>query len=94
MAGERTVTIPLDWPVTVDGHDYSELTMRRPVYKERREWIKSAKHEVDVEADIFVALCEVPPKVIDKLDDDDVSKLQEAYAGFFVKPSSEDGPSE
>lgn len=77
-----TTTIKLQFPVTVDGQDYTELKMRRCKVKDRRLAAKQ-KTDEDKEITLISNLCEVPPNVIDELDAVDYAKLTETLQGFF-----------
>ena len=74
--------IQLQYPVTVDGVEYYELSMRRCKVKDRR---LAEKQKTDAEKEIFLIgnLCEVPPTVIDELDAIDYDKLQKVLMGFL-----------
>lgn len=76
-------TIPLKFPVTVDGHEYTSLNMRRCKVKDRRLAAKQ-KTDEDREITLIANLCEVPPNVIDELDAVDYAKLTETLQGFFA----------
>jgi len=77
-----TTPITLKYPVTVDGHEYAVLTMRRCKVKDRRIAAKQ-KTDEDREITLIANLCEVPPAVIDELDSADYEQLQEVLRGFF-----------
>lgn len=74
--------ITLQYPVIVDGHEYSALQMRRCKVKDRRLAMKQKTVE-DQEITLIANLCEVSPAVIDELDSADYEKLQEVLRGFF-----------
>ncbi len=77
-----TTTVTLKYPVTVDGQEYTSLTMRRPKVKDRRVAAKQ-KTDEDKEITLISNLCDVPPSVIDELDSADYNHLQKALIGFF-----------
>jgi hypothetical protein len=77
-----TTPVTLKFPVTVDGHEYTVLTMRRCKVKDRRVAAKQ-KTDEDREITLIANLCEVPPTVIDELDAVDYAKLTETLQGFF-----------
>lgn len=77
-----TTKITLKYPVTVDGHEYTALTMRRCKVKDRRMASKQ-KSDEDREITLIGNLCDVPPGVIDELDSADYDQLQEVLRGFF-----------
>jgi len=78
-----STTVTLKFPVTVDGHEYTSLQMRRCKVKDRRLAAKQ-KTDEDREIALIANLCEVPPSVIDELDAVDYAKLTETLQGFFV----------
>ena len=82
-----TTLIKLKFPVTVDGHEYTSLTMRRCKVKDRRIAAKQ-KSDEDKEITLIANLCEVAPDVIDELDAVDYAKLQEVLSGFFVSDTA------
>lgn len=77
-----TTNIPLKYPVTFDGHEYSVLNMRRCKVKDRRLAAQKKTPE-EQELALIANLCEVPPAVLDELDAVDYAKLQEVLTGFF-----------
>lgn len=77
-----TTNVTLKFPVTVDGHEYTTLQMRRCKVKDRRLAAKQKTAE-DQEVTLIANLCEVPPNVIDELDAADYEQLQDVLRGFF-----------
>lgn len=77
-----TTPVTLKFPVTVDGHEYAVLNMRRCKVKDRRLAAKQ-KTDEDREIALIANLCEVPPNVIDELDAVDYEALTEVLKGFF-----------
>jgi len=77
-------TIKLKFPVTIDGTEYKELTMRRSRVKDRLA-VANMKDKSDEEKEIllFANLCEVAPEVIRELDEADYPAVQKVYMGFF-----------
>lgn len=76
-------TIPLEYPVEVDGAKVKELTMRRPKVRDQKVARKSTKNDADYESVLFANLCEVSPDLIDDLDMKDYKKIQKEYKGFL-----------
>lgn len=74
--------IKLQFPVTVDGVTYAELTMRRCKVKDRRMAEKQPT-DADKEVTLITNLCEVPPAVIDELDSADYAQCQKVLVGFL-----------
>ena len=77
-----TTTIKLQYPVTVDGHGYNELTMRRCKVKDRRA-VAKLTDDATREVTLIANLCGVPPSVIDELDAADYAQLTGTLVGFF-----------
>jgi hypothetical protein len=75
--------IALTYPIKVDGHEYSELTMRRPKVKDRLMVDRADMHQSDSEIHYFSNLCEVSPDVIEELDWSDFVKLREKLQLFL-----------
>ena len=75
-------TITLAFPVTIDGMTHDKLTMRRCKVRDRRAAMKQAGTDADREIWLFATLCEVPPEVIDELDEADYGKLQDTFSSF------------
>lgn len=81
--------IKLNYPVTIDGHQYQELTMRRPKVKDRLMVDKTDMHQSDSEVHYFSHLCEVAPEVIEELDWSDFIQLRENLQLFLdTRPKS------
>lgn len=75
-------TITLAFPVTIDGMTYDKLSMRRCKVRDRRAAMKQSGTDADREIWLFATLCEVPPEVIDELDEADYAKLQDTFSSF------------
>lgn len=85
------MAIKLDYPVTVEGTEYKELTMRRPKVKDQKAADKASGSDADKETMLFANLCEVPPAVIDELDMLDYGKVQKEYSGFLSPNGKKSG---
>lgn len=75
--------IPLRYPVTHEGQEYTELSMRRAKARDSRDAQRGGGGPADHEIRMFANLCEVPPTVIEELDMADYAALQKAYEGFL-----------
>lgn len=75
--------IKLKYPVNVDGVSYTELNMRRSKVKDRLAVTAMKCSDEQKEITLFANLCEVPPKVIEELDETDYTSVQKVYLGFF-----------
>ena len=76
-------TVPLDYPVTHDGTEYTELTMRRAKVRDSRDAQRGGGTSADNEIRLFANLCEVAPAVIEEVDMADYVRLQGVYEGFL-----------
>ena len=84
---KTTVTVPLDYPVEVDGKTYSSLTLRRMKAKDALI-AEGEKNEARAGYLMFAALAEVDIEVIEELDVDDLEHLSEKAAPLMGKSAS------
>ena len=75
--------ITLDHPLTIDGKQVSELSMRRPKVKDQRNAEKAAADDAGREIHLFSALTGVNPEDLEELDMADYVKLQRQYSDFL-----------
>ena len=75
--------IPLTHPVTHQGQEYTELTIRRAKARDSRDAQRGGGTHADHEIRLFANLCEVAPAVIEELDMADYMAVQRAYEGFL-----------
>ena len=75
--------IQLTFPITVEGHEYKELMMRRPKVKDRLMVDRNDLHESESEIHYFSHLCEVAPDIIEELDWSDFVQLREKLQLFL-----------
>ncbi len=75
-------TITLQYPVTVDGEEITELHIRRPKMADMK---RGQKHKDDLEKSIHLIadLAEVTPKVVEELDTADFAAVS-AKVGEFM----------
>lgn len=85
-----TVTVPLQYPVTHEGTEYTSLSMRRPKVRDEKAARRVGKDPADQELRLVANLCEVAPDVLDELDLADYKAVQDAYRGFFPEASGPD----
>jgi hypothetical protein len=77
-------TIKLQFPITIDGVEYKELTMRRSKVKDRLAVAAmTGKTDEEKEIRLFTNLCNVAPEVIQELDEADYPAVQKVYMSFF-----------
>lgn len=74
---------PLDFPITVEGREIKEITLRRPTVRQARDARKKHKDPADQEIGLIAELSGLPPSAIEDLDVGDYTKLQEILGGFF-----------
>ena len=75
--------LKLKYPVTHDGIEHAELTMRRAKARDSRDAQRGGGTSADNEIRLFANLCEVPPVVIEDLDMYDYMRLQGVYESFL-----------
>lgn len=75
--------ITLDYPLTIDGKEVSELTMRRAKVRDMLGANESGKNPGEVEVALFAKMVGINPEDLQDLDMCDYEKLQEAYKGFL-----------
>lgn len=80
-------TITLQYPVTVDGEEITELRIRRPKMADLK---RGQKHKNDLEKSIHLIadLAEVSPMVVEELDAADFATVS-AKVGEFMGVSGE-----
>lgn len=76
-------TITLKWPVTFEGREVTELTMRPPKVGEQLKIIAEKGTDEEKEVRFFAALCNVPVELIQELILGDYKRLQGAFATFL-----------
>ncbi|NTD85502.1 phage tail assembly protein [Agrobacterium tumefaciens] len=85
---QLTLTVPLDFPVTVDGELVTEIVIRRPKMREWRAYIRECVEAVDKNGEGADDLVDQPwlslrAVVIEELDYLDATRLETAQQGFF-----------
>jgi hypothetical protein len=83
--------IKLQFPVSVDGAEYNELTMRRSKVKDRLAVASMKGSDEEKEIRLFANLCEVSPEVMQELDEVDYATVQKVYMSFFGSPEMSGG---
>ena len=78
-------TIRLQYPVTVDGEDITEITLRRPKVADLK---RAEKHKDNFEKSIRIIadLAEISPQVVEELDASDFAAVT-AKVGEFMGAS-------
>lgn len=83
--------IKLQYPVAIDGTEYSELTMRRSKVKDRLAVASMKGGDEEKEITLFANLCDVSPEIIKELDEVDYANVQKVYMSFFGSAAMSDG---
>jgi hypothetical protein len=78
-----SVTYQLKYPVTLDGETFTELTLRRPKFRDIARSQK-VKGELDQIATMLSDLAEVSPKVVNELDAEDFTAIGEIIGNFMT----------
>ena len=76
-------TIRLQYPLSIDGMAVENLSMRRPLVRDRLIAEKVQGSEIEKEIRLIANLCEMAPQHIELLDLSDYAKLQEKLASFL-----------
>lgn len=97
---QRRLVVPLDYPVECEGVTHSEVTIRRPLMREWRAYMRAcadarltggplAEDQVD---QVWLS---VPAAVLENLDFTDASRVEGAMESFFgLSLSSDEGAGE
>jgi len=82
-------TIKLDYPITYEGTDITELTMklRRLKVKDQLR-VSDLESEAEKEVALFAGMCDQPQACLEELDLVDYARLQEAYQEMTIDPKS------
>ena len=86
-----TKTIELKYPITVDGAEISQLSMRNPKVSDMLAGEKGGGTDAKKEIRTFANLCEVSPETIEELYGADYLALQKAYKNFLSPKSKTSG---
>jgi hypothetical protein len=76
---KRSETVPLDWPIEYNGTVYSAVSVRRLTVADIRKMA-----EADEPSQHF-PMYDVPNEVLDMLDADDATKLNEVTGRFLPR---------
>ena len=77
-------TITLTYPVTLDGQEFTALTIRRPKVRDLRAVERQGGGDIQQDVRLFANLCEVSPETIEALDLQDYRALGRVYDRFFL----------
>ncbi|AOJ38228.1 hypothetical protein WJ23_10205 [Burkholderia lata] len=77
------VTVPLVYPIKLNGVECDKFTMRRPKVRDMRGAQKLAPNDTEQqELILFATLAEVAPDDIEEMDMADYERVQDAYYSF------------
>lgn len=82
MSRERSVTIKLDFPLTLPDGQAGEIAMRRPTMGDIIDNPITSDRDVAGEMQLYSVLCGMNIEDFRKLDPVDYDKLQDCYARF------------
>lgn len=97
---QRRLIVPLDYPVEHDGKVYTEITVRRPLMREWRAYLRACADArqtggLGAEDQVDQAWLSVPAVVLENLDFADATRVEGAMETFFaLSPSSTEGEDE
>ncbi len=75
--------VKLQYPITVDGQEVTEIALRRPKVRDMLAVEKLEGSEGARELRLLANLAELPPETLEELDVADYQALQQVYAGFL-----------
>ncbi|MBB4092471.1 phage tail assembly protein [Ochrobactrum pecoris] len=86
----RLMVVDLDFPVEYDGVTYSQITIRRPVIREWRDYIQACidavnEHGKGADERVDMPWMSAPAAVLESLDFVDGSRVEAAQEGFFAQ---------
>ncbi|KAB2665988.1 hypothetical protein DEA98_09860 [Brucella pseudogrignonensis] len=88
--GRREMVVSLDFPVEYDGVVYSEITVRRPIMREWRDYLQECaeavkEHGKGADEKVDMPWVSAPAVVLESLDFVDASRVEAAQEGFFAQ---------
>lgn len=75
--------IELWFPIHWEGHEITQIEMRRPKVRDQKGAVNASENPVEQEIHMFSNLSEQPSAVIEELDSADYGRLQKVYQGFL-----------
>lgn len=82
-----SVQVALDFPVMVNGVEYTDLVVRRPKGRDRLVASKVSGGEIEQEYTYLSTLCDVPVEVFYEMDWVDIDRVTEKVNGFKSMPT-------
>jgi hypothetical protein len=86
MTAPKTKTVTLQFPITVDGREVSEVTITRPKVKDLKAMdaaLDGITDKLDQGIIMVSVLTGLSHDAVEELDADDFTELSEVVAGFF-----------
>lgn len=90
---DGSVTVPLNYPIQVEGNPVTSLTLKRLKGAQFRKVNLARLTNGDDLAKIIETLAAIPPSSVDQLDGADLASLTEVILGFFGKGPATGGAS-
>lgn len=81
----RSVEIPLQFPINVDGLELNSVTMRRPKLRDTLDAKKVKGDDMNQGIAMIASLCDLAPEHIAELDELDFESVQKQYMAFTGK---------
>ena len=78
----NTETIELSSPITINGEEIKEITMREPTVGDQLAAAKTATSVPEQELHVIASLCDISPQDLHAMAWKDYRKLQEALVVF------------
>lgn len=86
LLGNRSRTVPLQYPVEFDGKVYDSITVRRMTGSEVAEYISAMSVDISEGTDrAWMPMFDVPREVYEALDDDDLQEVDKAVLDFLPR---------
>jgi hypothetical protein len=80
---DRTKTVPLAWPVTVDGKIVDSVTVRRLSVREVADYVEQLRNSASPDPIRLPMIVGLSESVIDALDDDDMATIDGVIFDFL-----------
>jgi hypothetical protein len=80
-----SITVPLDFPLVVDGVRLAEITVRRPTGADIAELMEESPDEASLPGRLRVRICSIHPAVLAAMWPDDSERVAEASRPFLPR---------
>lgn len=88
MSNNATVTIKLDHPITANGIQISEITLRRPTVGDAINAKKNKVSDEESEMKLLANLAGIAPDEFVKIDMADFGEIQRVASGFLSRKTA------